>query len=100
MEEYTKLKALLDKIEDIAKKYEAKYYSLLLKEAQREAEEARKEADRTRQEALKVKEEATRERARMERVQRLQSLEGRRKPRIHIAETEWGTFFDILQSPS
>lgn len=64
-EEETRLKAILDKIEGVAEKYEAKYkekyYSILLEEAKREAEEARIEAEIARQEALRTHEETERE---------------------------------------
>lgn len=91
--EDTRLKAILDKIEEVAEKYEAKYkdkyYSILLEEsrrARRELEEARREAERVHQETLRVHEETERELAWWDSVKRLPPEERLREIRRYYGE--------------
>lgn len=108
--EETRLKALQKKIEEKAKEYKDKY-SLLLDEARKEAEQIRREAEQARREA-----EQTRREAEIEHQKALKLCEEtkRRTARIRtaakrevpdgtiggIVKTEWGTFFNIAQTPS
>ena len=96
-EEETRLKAILDKIEGVTEKYEAKYkekyYSILLEKAKREAEEARIEAEearieaeRARQEALRTHEETEIELAWWDSVKRLPPEERLREIRRYYGE--------------
>ena len=101
--EETRLKALQNKIEEKAQEYKDKY-SLLLDEARKEAEQTRREAEQARREAeiehqkaLKLCEETRR------RTARIRTAANREVPDGTIGgivKTEWGTFFNIAQTPS
>ena len=101
--EETRLKALQNKIEEKAQEYKDKY-SLLLDKARKEAEQARREAEQARREAeiehqkaLKLCEETRR------RTARIRTAANREVPDGTIGgivKTEWGTFFNIAQTPS
>ena len=110
--EETRLKALQNKIEEKAQEYKDKY-SLLLDEARKEAEQTRREAEQARREAeiehqkaLKLHEETQREIARTQRGidrMRIRTTAKREEPDGTIGgivKTEWGTFFNIRQTPS
>ena len=94
--EETRLKALQNKIEEKAQEYKDKY-SLLLDKARKEAEQARREAEIEHQKALKLCEETRR------RTARIRTAANREVPDGTIGgivKTEWGTFFNIAQTPS
>jgi hypothetical protein len=75
-------------------------------EAKREAEKAKREAEIEHQKALKLHEETQREIARTQRGidrMRIRTTAKREEPDGTIGgivKTEWGTFFNIRQTPS
>ena len=101
--EETRLKALQNKIEEIAQEYKDKY-SLLLDKARKEAEQARREAEQARREAeiehqktLKLCEETRRRTARIRTAANREVPDGTIGS---IVKTEWGDLFNIAQTPS
>ena len=94
--EETRLKALQKKIEEKAQEYKDKY-SLLLDKARKEAEQTRREAEIEYQKALKLCEETKRRTARIRAAAKREVPDGTIGG---IVKTEWGTFFNIAQTPS
>ena len=94
--EETRLKALQKKIEEKAQEYKDKY-SLLLDKARKEAEQTRREAEIEHQKALKLCEETKRRTARIRTAANREVPDGTIGS---IVKTEWGTFFNIAQTPS